>query len=258
MKMVQPKPTKAFSKKALVHLGYYVYALIDPDGSIFYIGKGKGNRAFQHIKEAEKATSLNSEASISKKLLHIKRIKEDGKEVGIYIIRHGLTNEHALIVESVLIDLFRQKKELKLNNVESLDNKINGFQSQGVHTADEINQMYNKEEASILPNEKILAINIAFESVDCKKIYNRVRASWVLDPKRADKADYIVAVHNGFIIGVFQRYENQGWHKYENTDRYCFDGECVKDESVLKRLLHRTLNRSQGSQNPIWYVNGWK
>ena len=48
--MIQPKPTKAFSKKALVHLDYYVYALIDPDGSIFYIGKGKGNRVIRAVR----------------------------------------------------------------------------------------------------------------------------------------------------------------------------------------------------------------
>lgn len=34
---------------------YFVYALIDPrDGSIFYIGKGKGIRPYRHLEEAKR------------------------------------------------------------------------------------------------------------------------------------------------------------------------------------------------------------
>jgi hypothetical protein len=32
--------------------GYYVYTLAYPDGKIFYIGKGKGERIHQHLAEA--------------------------------------------------------------------------------------------------------------------------------------------------------------------------------------------------------------
>ncbi len=40
-----------FPPGVIEHLGWYVYRLIDPrDGSTFYVGKGKGNRVFAHMR----------------------------------------------------------------------------------------------------------------------------------------------------------------------------------------------------------------
>ena len=43
-----------FSEKSLIALGnFYVYGLIDPrTNQLFYIGKGKDNRVFEHEKES--------------------------------------------------------------------------------------------------------------------------------------------------------------------------------------------------------------
>ena len=45
-----------FSEKSLIALGnFYVYGLIDPrTNQLFYIGKGKDNRVFEHEKESIK------------------------------------------------------------------------------------------------------------------------------------------------------------------------------------------------------------
>jgi len=40
-----------FSSEVIKKLAYYVYRLIDPrNGETFYVGKGKGNRVFHHVK----------------------------------------------------------------------------------------------------------------------------------------------------------------------------------------------------------------
>ncbi|MCL3782729.1 hypothetical protein EMN47_20270 [Prolixibacteraceae bacterium JC049] len=77
---------------------FYVYSLIDPrTDSIFYIGKGKGKRMFQHLNE-KKDVHSNTE-----KLKIIKEISDAGYDVSFDIIADNLTEESSLFLERILI-----------------------------------------------------------------------------------------------------------------------------------------------------------
>lgn len=60
-----------FTPEVESKLQYYVYALVDPrTDQIFYVGKGVGNRVFQHIADAENKNAY----STSEKLDQIRAI----------------------------------------------------------------------------------------------------------------------------------------------------------------------------------------
>lgn len=93
---------------------YYVYGLIDPrTNSIFYIGKGKGKRMFQHSSEKLRVHSNTDKLQI------IEEIHKDGLEVTHIIISENLNEEAALLLERLLIHRFGRRifEEGTLSNI---------------------------------------------------------------------------------------------------------------------------------------------
>jgi hypothetical protein len=87
-------------------LKWYVYRLIDPrTGETFYVGKGKGDRLFQHAKGA--LTTSGDEDRADLKYQRIKNITKAGIEVSHVIHRHGIDTEAvAFQIEAALIDAY--------------------------------------------------------------------------------------------------------------------------------------------------------
>ena len=106
-----------FSPFVSEQLGWYVYALRDPrDHRIFYIGKGKGNRVFQHATAAAEFTTVieadtandegEQETEASAKIALIRQILAAGLEVETYLIRHQISSEaQAYEVEAAVLDV---------------------------------------------------------------------------------------------------------------------------------------------------------
>ncbi len=88
------------------HLKWYVYRLIDPrNGETFYVGKGQGNRIFQHAKGALSTTKEEDAADL--KSQRIKEIDAAGLEVAHVIHRHNIDNQQvAFQIEAALIDAY--------------------------------------------------------------------------------------------------------------------------------------------------------
>jgi hypothetical protein len=239
---------KEFSPQIFEDLGSYVYALKDPrTDSIFYIGKGSGNRAFQH-KEDSLISHLETD-----KLNRIREIEESGNQLQYLIIRHGLTEDEAYKIESTLINVFGY-----LNH--QLTNLMSGHDTQelGIKTSNEIHRLYNPQTLEKLEHSVVIInINKAYKKgrfID--DVYEAVKEAWVISEKRLNTIEYVLAEYKGRIVGVFKVKE---WYQYKSQvgklNRYGF----VKDQNIEQSVVEIYLNKSiqkykkRGQANPITY-----
>lgn len=180
-----------FPPGVMEHLGWYVYRLIDPrDGSTFYVGKGKGNRVFAHMR-GEVAIADDNEL-LSNKLKQLREIRLAGLEVIHVIHRHGMADEKtAYEVEAALIDAYP-----------GLTNIMNGAGSNeyGAAHIKELIATYQPE--TVVFQHKVLMISVNRSSKDVD-LYDAVRFSWRVSIERACKAEVILATVRGIVRGVY-------------------------------------------------------
>ncbi|MDG2431286.1 excinuclease ABC [Flavobacterium sp.] len=252
--------TELFSQKTQEELKSYVYILIDPrDNKIFYVGKGYGNRVFSHINEA----IFNP--SVSEKLETIRAIKTDNLKVKHFIVKHGLEEKEALIVESVLIDFltFRDFAEVaKISNIVAGHNSFN----QGIKTVNECEILYNCEELKKEDiKHKVLVINInktydnkrkkksANPVYDRPNIYEATRGWWVLDKNRAENSEFVLAEYKGVIRAIFKPEKWVQDIEYKGTKRWGFEGSEITAKEILDIYMNKEVPKIRGMANPIRY-----
>ncbi|HKN01454.1 MAG TPA: hypothetical protein VJX23_13130, partial [Candidatus Binataceae bacterium] len=225
----------------------YVYRLIDPrNGITFYVGRGRGNRIFSHAAGKERPT--DKEDSEALKLRMIRAVKAAGFQVEHVVHRHGMDETAAKEVEAALIDAYPGLANIQL-----------GYQSdRGVMHAKEIVRKYEAEEAVFQHN--VIFINVNRSSED-RELIDATRYCWKISPKKALKADYVLAIRRGMIIGAFMADEwvpatpknFPGFPAPTTEGRFGFRGreapQSVRDMYVGKRVP--TL--SKGAANPIRY-----
>ena len=229
-------------------LKFYVYALIDPrTNEPFYIGKGKDNRVYEHVKSAIKSDKA------SDKLDRIREIRDSGHKVKHIIARHGLTEDESFKIESSLIDFMNYFSS-------SLTNEVFGhgtFQF-GMKTANEIIGDYNAEPLKKLHHHVIIInINKTYERAKGGvSIYAATHESWVISQKRHKQLEYALSEYKGIIVGVYKINE---WYPVvtdENkvSKRWGFHGEEASAD-IKKIYINKSVKhtKKRGAANPIKY-----
>lgn len=242
------KELTEFPSEVINELKYYVYRLIDPrNGETFYVGKGKGNRVFNHMKCA---LSADESDEINDKLQTIREIHAAGLNVIHVIHRHGMDQDMSFEVEASLIDAYPGVTNIMGGT---------GSNDYGPMNALEIINKYAAEEAVF--EHKILMITINKLATE-RGIYNATRYAWKISKKKVEHVEYVLGVIQGIIVGVFKPLEwmvatedNFPEFHESHPDRIGFVGS--EAEVEIKNLYMRKRvpdsYRKRGAANPIKY-----
>lgn len=214
---------------------YYVYRLVDPRTlQTFYVGKGCGDRACQHVKNVKSLLSKEEDFETLKEK-QIAEILASGKEVIVIIHRHGLTNKEALEVEAALIDCYP-----------GLTNKQRGYDiDRGAILLEDLLLPEYSE-----PEQDYIIIKTTPEAIQNRgSLYEATRSAWSASLNRAQKYKYVLSVVYGVVREV---YEVDHW--YPMGDRIAFKGKPTNGPiAVLKAHRIPKKYRVKGASYPFLY-----
>lgn len=224
---------------------YYVYGLLNPfNYQPFYVGKGTGNRVFQHAKNALKPKDLEQdENQVSLKEDTIRDIISRGKEVLCIIYHWGLTKNEALLIESVLIDCLQG-----LTNIQSGYDK-----DHGLITAEDLQNRLSIDEYDE-PKEDYVIIKTSNKAIEEHgNLYDATRGCWKGTLEKAQRYKYVLAVIQGIVLEV---YDVSEWYtSAAEAPRIEFTGVPTTNpymrQLVGKRLPAKYMQK--GAANPFMY-----
>jgi hypothetical protein len=224
----------------------YVYRLIDPrNGETFYVGKGQGNRVFDHIEEEE---GFDGD-ELTDKLRRIREIRRAGFEVAHVIHRHGMDERTAFEVESALMDAYPG-----ITNIQG----GHGSNDFGAMHAREIIRRYSAEPAVFEHKAILISVNRTAAETS---LYEATRYAWKVNPKKAKQAEVILSTQQGF-IGAFvaDRWLDATPQNFPGREpspgRFGFEGY-EAPQSFWTLYVHKRVPdeyRKRGAANPIKYT----
>jgi hypothetical protein len=248
--------TLRFDQRAEETLGAYVYALFDPRNSTlpFYVGKGRGNRVFDHAQGVIPDVDGLQQSS---KLRLIRDIYASGLEVIHKILRFGMPDDEALRLEATLIDFINFIEPDRLTNEVSGQGVAEGFFDTRDLAISLAAEPLNSGQTKILLVKierrwtALVESHGAGSAVPDKEVFEATRGDWKLSLDRARSVQYVLAVARGLVRGV---YAPKLWGEagYENRKRIVNIDESAALPSWTGRSVAHLFSR--GSQNPLRYL----
>jgi hypothetical protein len=247
-----------FDPKTIEELEYYVYLLLDPETDLpFYVGKGKGNRVFNHLENAKNGNSG------TEKLDTIQGFLNKGKEIKHVIVRHGLNEKTAFHIEASLLDTFKFIPSFSSFRRGNLQGGINSIEK-GLMSASEIIRKYNASPLNSIPESYVIInINGSYKHASGEeRIYQATKQTWRMSDPRGGKLKYVLSEYRGLIVEVF---EVDHWYQTERPYKsgrkkgkmylgYGFEGN-VAPENIRSKYINKSIahKKKRGASNPITY-----
>lgn len=249
-----------FEQAAIERLMCYVYGLFDPEkpNIPFYIGKGTGNRVFEHANGVEKTLQSienSNDEFLSSKNDTILDIKNRGQKVVHVIFRRGLSNEEALLVEASLIDM------INFTHEGTLTNKVSGHGvQQGFQFTDDLKLELEAEELKTELPIVIIKIEKRWSEllqkfgrpteIPVDEIQKATEGEWRINTDRAEKAKCVLAVARGLVRAVFIATD---WREVGDKRKRFTALPAPEYQNFEKQSVAHLFTR--GNQNPIRYEN---
>lgn len=240
-----------FDEATSQSLGFYVYCLLDDSRQPFYIGKGKGDRVFSHARAAMADDGPGLKFDKIREVL--KATCNPPEQI---ILRSGLTEAEALIVESSIID-FSELLGARLTNAQLGHDSI----AFGIMTASEAAFRYTARKLEVLLDPCVIVnVNKTNKRASGNNdLYEVTRGDWVISAVKRRTVKYALAEKRGLIVGVF---EIEKWLPVEvktklgkAKTRYRFEGKTAP-QSIQDRYLNFSIAhvKRQGAANPVRYT----
>jgi hypothetical protein len=173
----------------------YVYCEIDEDNKRIpiYVGKGKSDRFFSHLKNLDDVSNPKNKK--------IKALLEDNK-LGIDILAHNLTDKVAVAIESACIDLM---------GIENLENLVRG-KGENIKRVplNELTNLLTNKTVKVRPEHRGVAILInkhykpTFGDLETFEITRGIWGKRIVTACEKNEAKFAYATFNGVVKDVYQ------------------------------------------------------